>query len=283
MKVRIVVDSVADVTEEIRERLTVVPLSISFGDEQYIDGVTLTKEQFYEKMASSSVLPTTSQPAPEAFSQVYETAKKAGESLVVLAVSSKLSGTYQSAMIAAQDYAENVYVVDTHHVALGEGVLAEYALRLADSGMSAREIADRIEQEKDNVCLFALVDTLEYLQRGGRISKAVAFAGGLLSIKPLIGVRDGALEIAGKARGTKQGNALLNREIEALGGVDFDKPMLVGYTGTSDTLLKKYLADSKDTWHHSDVHTTLLSGIVGTHAGPDAVVVSFFKARRKKD
>lgn len=280
MKVRIVVDSVADVTESVRERLTAVPLSINFGDEQYIDGVTLTREQFYEKLASCSDLPRTSQPSPDAFATVYEAAKQAGESLVVLTVSSKLSGTYQSAMIAAQDYPENVYVVDTKHVALGEGVLAEYALSLVDRGMSAMEIAEAIEQEKENVRLYALVDTLEYLQRGGRVSKAVAFAGGLLSIKPLICVKDGVLEIAGKARGNKQGNALINREIEAGGGIDFDKPVLVGYTGTSDTLLKKYLADSASMWNGKEIHSTLLSGIVGTHAGPDAVVVAYFTAKR---
>lgn len=279
MKVRIVVDSVADVTESVRKRLTAVPLSINFGDEQYIDGITLTREQFYEKLTSCSDLPRTSQPSPDAFATVYEEAKRAGESLVVLTVSSKLSGTYQSAMIAAQDYPENVYVVDTKHVALGEGVLAEYALSLVDSGMSAKEIAEAIEQEKENVRLYALVDTLEYLQRGGRVSKAVAFAGGLLSIKPLVCVKDGALEIAGKARGNKQGNMLLNREIEADGGIDFDKPVLVGYTGTSDTLLKKYLADSAAMWNGREIHSTLLSGIVGTHAGPDAVVVAYFTAK----
>lgn len=279
MKVRIVVDSVADVTEDIKKRLTAVPLSINFGDEQYIDGVTLTREQFYEKLATSSVLPTTSQPSPADFAKVYEAAKLAGESLVVLAVSSKLSGTYQSAMIAAQDYPDNVYVVDTQHVALGEGVLAEYALRLVDSGMSAKEIADEIEKEKQNVCLYAAVDTLEYLQRGGRVSKAVAIAGGLLSIKPLVCIRDGALDVAGKARGTKQCNALMNKQIEAVGGIDFDKPVLVGYTGKSDELLQKYMADSAPMWGGRKISTTLLSGIVGTHAGPNAVVVSFFKAK----
>lgn len=280
MNVRIVVDSVADVTESIKERLTVVPLSINFGEEQYIDGVTMTREQFYEKLAASSALPRTSQPSPEDFAKVYEAAKQAGESLVVLAVSSKLSGTYQSAMIAAQDYPENVYVVDTQHVALGEGVLAEYALRLLDSGMSAKEIAAEIEKEKKNVRLYALVDTLEYLQRGGRVSKAVAIAGGLLSIKPLIAVKDGALDVAGKARGRKQGNALLNKQIEAEGGIDFDKPVLVGYTGMSDELLQKYMEDSAAMWAGRQITTTLLSGIVGTHAGPNAVVVSYFKANR---
>lgn len=280
MKVRIVVDSVADVTKAVSERLTVVPLNINFGDEQYIDGVNMTKSQFYEKLAGSGVLPTTSQPAPAAFEKVYEEAKLAGESLVVLTVSSKLSGTYQSAMIAAQEYPDNVFVVDTQNVALGEGVLAEYALQLADSGMSAAEIAEAVEREKKNVCLFALVDTLEYLQRGGRVSKTVAFAGGLLSIKPLVCIKNGALEIAGKARGRKQGNALLNHEIELAGGIDFSRPALVGYTGTSDELLKKYMADSQEMWHGKEIDTTLLSGIVGTHAGPNAVVVSFFKEKR---
>lgn len=276
MRVRIVVDSVADVTEAVKERLTVVPLSISFGQEQYTDGVTLTREQFYEKLAGSDVLPTTSQPSPDAFARVYEEAIAAGEEVVVLAVSSKLSGTYQSAMIAAQDYPAHVYVVDTLHVALGEGVLAEYALRLADGGMGAAEIAGELVKARERVHLYAVVDTLEYLQRGGRVSRAVALAGGLLSIKPLVCVKDGRLDIAGKARGNKQCNALMNKEIESIGGIDFDMPMLVGYTGISDRLLKRYLVESAEMWRGHQPQTTLLSGIVGTHAGPNAVVVAFF-------
>ena len=279
MKVRIVVDSVADVKKEIAERLTVVPLNINYGDEQYVDGETMTKEQFYKKLATSSVMHRTSQPSPAAFESVYEEAKKAGESLVVLTVSSKLSGTYQSAMIAAEDYPGQVFVVDTKTASIGAGILAELALRLADSGMSAAEIADRITEERDKVFVIAMLDTLEYVKRGGRISKAVAFAGGLLSIKPVVSLKDGEIVILGKARGSRQGNNLLVTEIGNAGGVDFDKPVLLGYTGLSDLLLQKYIEDSQPLWANGtdSLRSTPIGSVIGTHAGPGAVAAAFFK------
>ena len=281
MKIRIVVDSTADVPQEIKEKLTVVPLNVSFGEETYIDGVTINHHQFYEKLAEGKVLPKTSQPSPDAYAQVYEAAKQAGETLVVLTVSAGISGTHQSAVIAAQDYPENVYVVDTMHVANAFGVLAEYALQLAEKGLGAQEIVDEIVRVREDVELFALVDTLEYLQKGGRISKTVAFAGGLLSLKPLINMKDGVLGMKGKARGSKQGNSLVMKEIEAAGGVDFDKPYLLGYTGLSDELLKKFVSDSASIWEQGEapVRTVPLCSVVGTHAGPGAVVVAFFRKK----
>lgn len=278
MNVRIVVDSTADVPEYIRKQLTVVPLSVSFGQENYIDGVTITSDEFYRKMAASKELPTTSQPSPDAYAKVYEAAKNSGETLVVLCVSAGISGTYQSAMIAAQDYPENVYVVDTLHVANGLGVLAEYALELAAKGMSAQEIVKAIEEERHNVQFIALLDTLTNLQKGGRIPKSLAIAGTLLLLKPVLCMKDGVLETMGKARGIKQGYSLLNKEITAA-GIDFDKPFLLAYTGQTDESLKKYLAAGGDVWQAGgkELRQVPLCSVVGTHAGAGAVVVAFFK------
>ena len=233
---------------------------------------------FYKKLAASSKLPTTSQPSPDAYARVFEEAKKAGDTLVVLCVSSGISGTYQSAMIAAQDYPDNVYVVDTLHVANAFGVLAEYALSLARQGKSAQEIADAVIAERDNVQLYALLDTLEYLQKGGRISKTAAFAGTLLSLKPIVFMKDGKLGMLGKARGMKQGQQLLMKEMQDA-GVDFDKPYLMGYTGLSDELLGKFLGVSASLWEEGGkgLRTVPLCSVVGTHAGPGAVVAAFFK------
>ena len=281
MKVRIIVDSTADVSEKIRGRLTVVPLTVHFGDEEYIDGVTISRQEFYEKLIESDVLPSTSQATPAAFASVFAEVAANSESAVVLTISSKLSGTYQSAMIAAEDYPDNIFVVDGKSAATGSGILAELALRLADSGMEAKEIADRLTEERENVCLIALLDTLEYLKRGGRISKAVAFADGILSIKPVIGLRDGEVIMLGKARGSKQGNNLLIKEIEEAGGVDYEKPVLLGYSGLSDLLLQKYIADSATLWEGkvTELHTTQIGSVIGTHAGPGAIVATFFKRK----
>ena len=278
MGVRIIVDSTADQIPAIKGRMTVVPLTVHFGEEEYVDGVTITHREFYEKLVETDVLPTTSQATPDAFAQVFEQVQAAGDSAVVLTLSSSLSGTYQSAMIAVQDY-ENIYVVDTGTTAIGAGILAELALKLADSGMDACSIARRLEQEKKNVLVVAMVDTLEYLKKGGRISRTVAFAGGMLNIKPVLAITDGEISMLGKARGSKQGNNLLVTQIQKAGGVDFTKPVLLGYTGLSDVLLQKYMEDSRPLWEESteSLRCTAIGSVIGTHAGPGAVAVAFFK------
>lgn len=279
MNVRIVVDSTADVTDEIRAKLSVVPLTVHFGEQEYVDGITINHKQFYEMLVETDVLPTTSQPSPEAFAQVFRQAQEAGEQVVALTVSSKLSGTCQSAMIAAADFPDSVWVVDTKTVAIGCGILAELAVRLKEKGLSAPEIVARLEEERENIHVIALLDTLEYLKKGGRISKTVAFAGGLLSIKPVVTIQDGEIHILGKARGSKQGNNLLVTEIQKAGGVDFTKPLMLGYTGLSDALLEKYVLDSGALWdgHGDCIRSTPISSVIGTHAGPGAIAVAFFK------
>ena len=279
MSVRIVVDSTADVTDEIRAKLSVVPLTVHFGEQEYVDGITINHKQFYEMLVETDVLPTTSQPSPDAFAQVFRQAQEAGEQVVALTVSSKLSGTCQSAMIAAADFPDSVWVVDTKTVAIGCGILAELAVRLKEEGLSAAEIVARLEEERENIRVIALLDTLEYLKKGGRISKTIAFAGGLLSIKPVVTIQDGEIHILGKARGSKQGNNLLVTEIQKAGGVDFTKPLMLGYTGLSDALLEKYVLDSGALWdgHGDCIRSTPISSVIGTHAGPGAIAVAFFK------
>ena len=278
MKVRIVVGSTADLLPEYQAQVSVVPLTVHFGDQEYVDGVTIDHKEFYNKLVECDVMPTTSQPTHDAYAQVFREAQAAGEQVVVLAVASNLSGTCQSAMIAAADFPGMVWVVDTKTVAIGEAILAELAIKLRDEGLSAPEIAARLEQERDRVHVIALLDTLEYLKKGGRISKTAAIAGGILSIKPVLAIRDGEIVILGKARGSKQGNNLLVSEIEKAGGVDFDKPVMLGYTGLSDALLEKYVLDSGALWdgHGDCIRSTIIGSVIGTHAGPGAIAVAFF-------
>lgn len=278
MKVKIIVDSTADITPELAQRMTVIPLSVHFGEETYLDGVDITRKAFYEKLIESDVMPTTSQATPHVFTQEFQKAVDKGYEVVVLTIAAKLSGTYQSAMIAAEDFPGKVFVVDSHSVAIGSAVLAEYALRLADAGMGAQAIAEKLTEKRDHVKLIALLDTLEYLKRGGRISKTVAFAGSLLSIKPVVTVEDGEIRMLGKARGSKQGNNLLVAEIEKAGGVDFSMPILLGYSGLDDHMLQKYVEDSAALWqgHTDGLHAVCIGSVVGTHAGPGAIAVAFF-------
>ena len=274
MSVRIVVDSSCDLIPALQERIRIVPLTVHFGEEEYIDGVTLTSRDFYEKLVASKVNPTTSQATPFAFGEVFEELVNAGDEVVCIACSSGLSGTYQSARIASDDYEGKVYVVDSQNIALSSGILAQYALELVDAGKSAAAIAEELTAIRSKARLFAVVDTLEYLQRGGRVSKAVAIAGGMLAIKPIIGVVDGKVEMVGKARGNKGANRSMNQEVEKL-GIDLSKPVLLGYTGTDDSLLKKYMEECGDFWP-ANTPTTIVSGVVGAHAGPGAVAIAFF-------
>lgn len=279
MSVKIIIDSTTDITPEILEQVAVVPLTIRFGETEYTDGVNINKQKFYELLVESDVLPCTSQPTPDAFMQAYKNATVDGSEVVVITVSSKLSGTYQSATIAAMDYSGKVKVVDSKSVTIGAGILTEMAVKLANEGKSAEEIVEILEAEREKICILGMLDTLEYLKKGGRISAAVAFAGGVLSIKPVICIKDGAVEMLGKARGSRQGNNLLMTEIEKAGGIDYSKPVMLGYTGLSDVLLQKYIEDSRAVWEGKiePLNYARVGSTVGTHVGPGAVAAAFFK------
>ena len=212
MGVKIIVDSAADVAEQYRQRLTVVPLTVCFGEESYLDGVTLNKQEFYQKLVETDVVPTTSQATPDAFDQVFRQLALAGDSAVVITISSKLSGTYQSACIAAEDY-DNIYVVDSLNVATGSGVLAEYALQCVDRGMGARELAEHLTKVREDIYVIALLDTLEYLKKGGRITPAAAAVGTVLNLKPVLTIQGEQLDAFAKVRGMK---AAKKRMIAAL-------------------------------------------------------------------
>ena len=280
MSVRLIVDSTADIPAQLKESFTVVPLTVRFGDEEYLDGVTIHHREFYEKLIESDVLPTTSQVPPDDFAQIFEKVVSGGDEAVVLTISSELSGTYQSACIAAMDYPGRIFVVDSRSVAIGSAILAEYALQLREQGMSAEALAAELTKARDRVQIVALLDTLEYLKKGGRISKTAAIAGSMLAIKPVLGVKDGTgtIQVLGKARGSKQGQNLLVKQIGEAGGVDFDMPLLLGYSGLSDALLQKYMEDSAPLWqdHRESLPYTCVGSVIGTHAGPGAVAVAFF-------
>ena len=279
MAVRIITDSGIDLPGEVDPRVTVVPLGITFGTTTYADGVDLTNDRFYELLIESDELPKTSQATPFAYQQIFEDVRAAGDEAVVITLSSKLSGTYQSAVTAAADYPE-VRVVDGKNVTIGQSLLVLYALRLLDEGRSAAQIADELTAAADRVCLLALLDTLEYLKRGGRIPKSVGTIGELLSIKPVVGVEDGEVVMLGKARGSKNGRNQLHQQVEKY-GIDFTMPVLLGYTGLSQKLLRKYLDDNRAIWEgkvaEEDLPIASVGATIGTHVGPHAIALAFFR------
>lgn len=281
MAVRFIIDSASDILPSEAKKLGLIhiPLTITFGKTEYRDAVDLTHREFYEKLIESDELPSTSQISPATYSEVFRKVTENGDEAVVITLSGGLSGTYQSALIASEDYKDNIFVVDSRSVCVGERILVQRALELAKNGLSAKEIADIIEAEKEKVKVLALLDTLEYLKKGGRISAATAVAGGILSIKPVITVKDGKVELVGKARGSKKGNNLLRELIGQCGGIDFDKPYALAYSGLTDSLLNKYIEDSGEIWksHTDTLPITTVGCTIGTHVGPGAVAVAFFE------
>ncbi len=278
MSIKIIIDSTTDISPRIKDRITaVIPTTVRFGDKEYIDGVELSRQRFYELLFETDALPATSMPTPDSFMRAYGEASKDGSEILVITISGKLSGTHQSAVIAAEDF-DNVTVVDSKSVAIGVGILVELAVKLIDEGKTVAEIAAILEEMREQVAVIALLDTLEYLKKGGRISPAVAFAGAVLNLKPVVCMHDGECTMLGKARGSKQGNNLLITEIEKCGGVDYSLPVMLGYTGISDALLMKYIEDSKALWDGKvdPLEWSHVSGTVGAHLGPGCVAAAFF-------
>ena len=281
MSVRIITDSASDMSPAEHPALHVLPLSVSFGTDVYMDGVDIDHQRFYEMLVERDELPKTGQVNPYAFSQAIAEAREAGDEAVIITVGAKLSGTNQSARTAlAEMPGGDVFVVDSNNVTLGERVLVEYALRLVDEGRSAAQIAASVEAVRDRVVVIGLLETLEYLVRGGRLSAAAGAVGTLLNVKPVVAAEDGLIVQMGKARGSKNGRNLLNQKVEKAGGIDFSMPLALGYTGLSDAVLKKYIEDSAALWAgHTEgelpVHT--IGATIGTHVGPGAVAVAFFQ------
>ena len=278
MAIRIITDSASDITQEEARTwgIQVLPLRTIFGEEEFLDGVTIDHQTFFQRLIESDVLPTTSQLSPFQYEGPFQEAVEAGDEVVCITLSSKLSGCYQSAVIAAEGLP--VVLVDSLSVTVGQRILVELALQLRDQGLSAQEIGAVLEQEKPHIRLIALLDTLEYLKKGGRISPAVALAGSLLSIKPVIAVENGEVTILGKARGSKNGNNMLMSLVEKSGGINFEKPFSLAYSGLSDMLLQKYISYSAHLYQGKAVHLPVarIGSTIGTHAGPGAVAVAFF-------
>ncbi|MGN0817799.1 MAG: DegV family protein [Candidatus Coproplasma sp.] len=280
MAVKIMIDSASDISASEAEKLGVimVPMTISFGKEEYFDGVDLLPEKFYEKLIESDELPKTGQVTAFRFEEAIKNNLGDGDEIVIITISSKLSGTYSGAVSAAQNFGGRVRVVDSLNACTGERILCLHALKLRDSGRSAKDIAAELERLRKKVVVMALLGTLEYLKKGGRISAAVAFAGEMLSLKPVVAVEDGEVKLVGKALGSKKGNNLLTKLIAEKGGIDFSMPYGVMWSGLENAMLKKYVADSEHIWNGqtSNLPAYMLGGTIGTHVGPGAIGVAFF-------
>lgn len=278
MAIKLVIDSSCDINLEEANKLgiTLIPMEIQFGDEMYYDGVTITPKQFYEKLIENSDLPKTSQINPFRFEEVFE---KLTNEVIAITISSKLSGTYDNACQAASNFNNKVRVIDSLNASIGGRLIILYTLDLIKQGKSIDEIVNLVNENKSRVVVLAMLDTLKFLRKGGRISSFKAIGGELLSIKPVVTVKDGEVKLAGKARGSKNGNNLLNKLILETGGVDFSLPYGTVYSGFDDSMIKKYIEDNRHLWEKSTnyIPNYILGCTIGTHIGPGAIGVAFFK------
>ena len=278
--VKIIIDSAADISKSEAESLgiEILPMIISFGDEDYYDGENLTATEFYEKLASSKVVPKTAQVNPFRWEEAFARFTENGDEVLAITISSKLSGTYQSACQASEKFNGKVRVVDSLNACAGERLLCEYAISLAKEGLSLNEIADKLEENKGRIKVLAVIGTLEYLKKGGRISAIAAFAGEMLSLKPLIAVIDGEVKVTGKAMGFRKGLALLNKQIDDTKGIDFSMPISAIYSGETENL-EKFIQTSQRIWECVDgeIPKSHLGATVGTHIGPGVAGIAFFE------
>ena len=278
MAVQLIIDAGCDLSmvQATDLGVTLIPMTVRFGDEEYRSGIDITNEEFYNKLTTSKELPTTSQPTPYEFEAAYQQVKDAGDEAVVLCVSSALSGTYQSATIAADGFEDCIFVVDTKAVSAGQRILLDYAISLKKHGASAKEIQNELEKKKKDVCVLGAVDTIEYLIKGGRLSKAAGAVGSVLGIRPILHLADGSLEVVGKARGPKAAITMTHNLIEKI-GIDFSMPSCLGFTGNDPQVVTPFLDAPNSPWQDHDVAVYNVGSTVGTHTGPGLFMVAFFK------
>ena len=282
MSIKLMIDSASDISKEEASKLGIyfVPMEIRFNDEEYLDGDTLSASEFYTKLVETSDLPKTSQINPFRWEEEFKKATENGDNLIVITISSKLSGTYQSAVKASKNFDGKVFVVDSMNACIGERLLCQYAMQLIkENNLSITEIVARLNEVKSKINVMAILNTLKYLKKGGRISAVTAIAGEVFSIKPVIGVVNGEVKLIGKAMGSKKGNNLLNNLVEKKGGIDYSMPFGVVWSGNDKFLLNKYVEDSSHLWkdHVDKVPEYIIGSTIGTHIGPGGVGVAFFE------
>ena len=290
MGIRIITDSTSDISQQDAARLgvLVLPLTVRFGESEYEDGVTIDAATFYEKLTAETELPKTSQVTPFSYQRAFEEALQAGDQVLCITASSGISGCYQSACLAAgevkrkmenpDDFDSRIVVIDSKQATASEYILVQYAAMLREQGLDFPALAEEMKQSVRKVRLIALLDTLEYLRKGGRISGTAAAFGSLLSIKPFVTFENGVVETIGKMRGSKNTHSHLVQMLENYGGVDFTKPFVVGYAGKNDDFLRQQLEANADIFenHADSVPTMQVGPTIGTYTGPGTIVFGFF-------
>lgn len=276
--IEIITDSTCDISPAAAEEMgiRVLHLTVQFGEESFRDGLDISNADFYGRLRTAQTLPTTSQINPDAFASAFQEALDRGNQVVGIFLSAELSGTFQSAVIAKEMLdSEDIFVVDSRQVALSLNLLVTEAVRLRGEGKTASEIADELTALREKVRLYAVVDTLKYLKMGGRISAATAVVGGVLGITPIIALKDGKVESAGKTRGRKAGVQWIREQANGE-ELDFSRPLALGHTDCLEALDAMAAGFSDLVPEFTSVFSCEIGAVVGTHAGPGAAGVAYF-------
>ena len=276
--VKILTDSSCDISLERCAELGVelLPITVNFGDQSYRANLDITTEEFYDKLAAAQELPKTAQITPNQFQEIFKPYQESGDDVVCLFISSKMSGTLQSARVAKNILgAENILLPDTLNVTFALGLLVEEAVKMRDAGMTGAEIVEKIEELIPRIRLFAMIEDLKYLKMGGRLSATSALVASILGICPIITLKDGLVEVVGKARGKKAAFAAIRKWVEKE-PISSDYCVTMGHANVPENCkaLQEFLGDLLK---KREVHVCSIGSIVGTHTGPGAVGLAYIK------
>ncbi len=275
--IQIVTDSTSDLSEQYRREhdITMLPLTIHFGSESYRDTIDLDSKNFYSKLREAKELPTTSQVPPGEFEDVFRPMVEQGDEVIVINIASLLSATYSSAVTAAQNVApDKIHVIDSNSGSFGTALLVKRAVKLRGEGkLSAKQIADELNELAPRVRIYAVLDSLKYLKMGGRLSGSAAFIGTLLGIKPMVEVKQGKVNAIARIRGEKN---IIKTLMEHFQNAKPDLSYGVSF-GNADAfdLMQDVIKRVEPILEGAETHESDLGAVIGTHTGPGVVGVGF--------
>lgn len=278
MAIKIIVDSTSDIPADLIEKygIEVVPLTVNFEDKCYLDKIEITSQEFFNKLAESEKLPTTSQASPGAFVEVFEKALEEGHEILGIFISTKFSGTCESARMAKDMVgSDKIHIIDSQTACLGACLLILEAVKLVNKGLDIKEIVKKIEEIKPKVSIYAGVDTLKYLEKGGRLSKGAATVGTLLNIKPILRVKNSSIESIDKVRGKNKVLKWLEDFIDS--NVNIENRTVAIYHSVNEELAISLKNTLEEKYNEKEIFIGEIGSVIGTHVGPNAIAIGYIE------
>ena len=278
MSIKIIVDSTSDIPVELIEKhgIGVVPLTVNFEDKCYLDKIEITSQEFFKKLAESEKLPTTSQASPGIFVEAFEKTLAEGNEIIGIFISTKFSGTCESARMAKDIIGSNkIHIIDSQTACLGSCLLILEAVKLVNNGLKATEIVEKLEEMKSKVSIYAGVDTLKYLEKGGRLSKGAATVGTLLNIKPILKVKNSNIESIDKVRGKNKILKWLEDFVE--NNVNVENRTIAIYHSVNEELAINLKNTLIEKYNAKDIFIGEIGSVIGTHVGPNAIAIGYIE------